>query len=179
MTQFPALFPGSSRGKKREDPGNEVDKSLSACRLVVGWYSDHVPSMDSARESWALLVTGLLVNTLFVNQITKQNIRKGIRLQSQKKTVDRDNDVGENNRNLQHNKSQNINLQSFSVSLTVPSLWASSPLRVDSEASRERTRERAAKPSTPRTSVSVWGCRVTSRDSLKRACSKPNASQSQ
>ena len=105
--------------------------------------------MDSARESWALLVTGLLVNTLLVNQITKENIRKGIRLQSQKKTVDRDNDVGENNRNLQHNKSQNINLQSFSVSLMVPSLRASSPLRVESEASRERTRERASELRSP------------------------------
>lgn len=71
--------------------------------------------MDSARESWALLVTGRLVNTLLVNQITKENIRKGIWLQRKKKKVGRYNDVGENNKNLQHNKCQNINLKSPSV----------------------------------------------------------------
>lgn len=92
----------------------------------LGWYSDHVPSMDSARESWALLVTGRLVNTLLVNQITKENIRKGIWLQRKKKTLG------------------------------------------------------AAKPSTSRTRVHFTrGSRVTSRDSAKRACSKPNGSQSQ
>ena len=59
--------------------------------------------MDSARESWALLVTDRLVNTLLVNQITKENIRKGIWLQRKKKKVGRYHDVGENNKNLQHN----------------------------------------------------------------------------
>ena len=52
---------------------------------------DHVPSVDSEPVAWVLLVTGLLVNTLFVNQITMENIRTGIWLENKQKN-------GKNNR---------------------------------------------------------------------------------
>ena len=98
--------------------------------------------MDSARESWALLVTGRLVNTLLVNQITKENILKGIWLQRKKKTLGRDKDVWENIRSLFMSTCSTTNAEistekNPSVSVTVPGLRASSPLRVGSERANE------------------------------------------
>ena len=40
----------------------------SSRRSEVG----HVPSVESGPEAWVLLVTGRLVKTLFVNQITME-----------------------------------------------------------------------------------------------------------